>query len=432
MVPSVVTQNNSTSFPRVAFDTSVLGYARYGAGGRTGVYRMVEGLVEGLAASDQCDLLFCGGEDLRMWVHAHAFIRSHPKLKTAKIAQCGSPARVYRFLDGFFREMACSREVALPTRAIRKALGEVLRRIDSRVSVLEPAMLVDRDIYHSPFYPLPALTKQKHLKRFLSVCDLINIQHPEVSRDGGAYMRHILASADADDWFITISETTREALCEYRRDIDPKRVLTVPLAASDMFHPADTQSVAKVKRRLGIRSDYFLSLCTLDKRKNLEGLVDAFAEWTKANPKAQTQLVLAGSLGESTLDLHRRIAQTQLVGRVAVTGYLDDSELAPLYSGATAFVYPSFYEGFGLPILEAMQCGVPVLSSTDKALREVGGDAVRYFDPRSRDAIVEALDTAYRSESAPQDWKSKGLLRARSFSWSNSAAQLLAAYRQAL
>ncbi len=408
----------------VAFDASVLGYAHFGAGGRTGVFRMADHLARGLSADNDCRLHFCGSENFRMWVEARRYLQADSELRRVPLISYGHPARLYGFLGRWFFELAREKDIALPARALRRGLAETLRAVDRRWKPLEASALTGLDVFHSSFYPLPEVTRRvAGLRRVLTVCDLINIQMPEVSTDAGAFLKVILASLGPEDGVIAISQSTKEALCQEKPEIDPSRVFVVPLAAGEAFR----RVVVKPSR------PYFLSVCTLDRRKNLDGLVGAFAQWVLQTRNSDVELVLVGALGDSTQRVRQQIGRYgELAHRIRILGYVPDSELAPLYSGALGFVYPSLAEGFGLPVLEAMQCGTPVITSDSGALKELAEGAALLIDPAQSDSIAGALDQLYRSASDRDRLSLAGLDRAARYDWRLSTRKLIQAYRDLL
>lgn len=420
---------------RIVFDASVLGYAQYGAAGRTGVFRVADSLARELAQSSECELTFCGAENFRMWTEAQNYLKSQVDLRGIRRVDHHAPATVFRAVGPLLWKLAERREVALPTKIVRKALGTVLAQLERRSTPLSPRALFGQQIYHSCFFALPDVTRRMSgLRRFLTVCDVINLRNPQFSHDGGNYLRSIIQSVGPEDFVIAISETTKKELCEYRPEISAARVFVVPLAASDWFRPAAETEISQVRARLGVGNRrYFLSVCTLDKRKNLPALVRAFALWVQSSQDAQTDLVLCGSLGDSTSQLQQEIRRSGLAPeRIRMTGYVRDEDLAPLYGGALAFVYPSLHEGFGLPVLEAMRCGTPVITSDSGALAEVARGAAQGVNVRNDAAIAQALAKVSSDAGLRADLARRGTERAREFSWKHSLRALLAAYRAAL
>jgi glycosyltransferase involved in cell wall biosynthesis len=223
------------------------------------------------------------------------------------------------------------------------------------------------------------------------------------------YATHVLA----------ISEFMRQELMEELR-LPGDRVTAVPLAPEPVFYPRAPEQVKKVLEQAGWPSEYVLFVGTLEPRKNLPLLIQALAQTHSKIP-----LVLAGWQGWGGTDWEHELRRLGMQDRVLCTGYVDEETLACLYSGAAAFVYPSWYEGFGLPVLEAMACGCPVICSDTSSLPEVAGDAAVFIGPRDAEALTEALDRVTEDADLHQNMRRRGLLRAMEFSWENTALKTL-------
>ncbi|MEO8359913.1 MAG: glycosyltransferase family 1 protein [Vicinamibacteria bacterium] len=207
--------------------------------------------------------------------------------------------------------------------------------------------------------------------------------------------------------------------------IDEARVLSIPYAAAEMFQPTLTPPADP-----RLRQPYFLFVGTIEPRKNLVRLLDAFAEF--AREIAGVNLVLAGQRGWKCEDIYARAAAADISSRTMVLDYVDEPSLPSLYSHALACVYPSLFEGFGFPVVEAMACGTPVLTSNTTSLGEIGDGAALLVDPLSTRAITSALFDLARNEGLRADLRAKGLVRARSFSWDETGRRTLQAYQRAL
>jgi alpha-1,3-rhamnosyl/mannosyltransferase len=219
------------------------------------------------------------------------------------------------------------------------------------------------------------------------------------------------------------SETTKQA-CVNRYGIDPDRVVVTPLA------PVVTSAHARddsILPRCRINKPYVLHVGTLSPRKNQAALVRAFA----AAGLGPHQLVLAGHEGWQTGPLHQAIADARLGDRLVLTGAVTDDELASLYAGADAFAFPSVYEGFGLPLLEALAFGIPAVASTDDALLEVGGDAMVSVDVSDRRALADALQAVATDETLRARLRTAGPARASTFTWRRTADATVHAWRRA-
>jgi glycosyltransferase involved in cell wall biosynthesis len=236
-----------------------------------------------------------------------------------------------------------------------------------------------------------------------------------------AGVRRAAANADA---LITVSEHTARDLVRFTR-ADPNRVHVVPLAAALPEAGADPEEVVD---RLKVPRPYLLFVGVLEPRKNLVRLVRAYRRAVAAGAVPHA-LVLAGPMGWHSRQLLREVA-TPGPGEVVLTGRVGARELDALYRGASAFAYPSLYEGFGLPVLEAMVRGVPVVSSAVSSLPEVTGDAALLVEPRSTGQLAEAIERVLVEEDLSARLSAAGQARAAAFSWERTARMTLQVYEK--
>jgi glycosyltransferase involved in cell wall biosynthesis len=216
--------------------------------------------------------------------------------------------------------------------------------------------------------------------------------------------------------------------------MSPERTFVTPLAAaSHFYYVSDPIQILKVRHKYQIpEGKYFLSLAThLAPHKNLDYLIRCFKKLIFEHPYLDIYLVLAGSKRNSLeLDINTDGCNNpQLDSKIIYTGYIVDDDLSALYSGASAFVFPSLYEGFGLPPLEAMQCGTPVITSNVTSLPEVVGDAGIMINPHDEDQLCHAMLKILKNPELAQDFRSMGLSRAKEFSWSRCAANTVEVYK---
>lgn len=239
------------------------------------------------------------------------------------------------------------------------------------------------------------------------------------------------------DFLCCISESARADLLAFRPDLTPENLVVTYLGAEvGQFSPiTNTALLQQVRTSYGIpfTASYVLSVCTHLPHKNIPFLIRNFLELcVKKSITDDVVLVLCGGKRKFTAEMEALLLQCpQYSHRVIVTGYVADEDLPALYSGATAFVLPSLYEGFGLPILEAMQCGTPVLCSNTASLPEVGGDAAIYASPTDDTQFQQQIITLLNSPELRQQMIEKGFEQAKKFSWEQSAQETLAVYRQA-
>jgi glycosyltransferase involved in cell wall biosynthesis len=228
---------------------------------------------------------------------------------------------------------------------------------------------------------------------------------------------------------IVDSESTkRDVVRLYRKQAESINV--VHLAADPCYRPIDDEcSRTRVRERYGLPDRFLLYVGTIEPRKNLVRLIEAYKRVRRDIGNAP--LVLAGGLGWKYEGILKAAADPELDESVLMPGRIPDEDLPVLYSLASAFVFPSLYEGFGLPPLEALQSGCPVVTSNSSSLPEVVGDAGIQVDPRSTEEICEALIRIMSSEDLRQDLRERGLTRARRFSWARCAAETIAVYQRA-
>lgn len=218
---------------------------------------------------------------------------------------------------------------------------------------------------------------------------------------------------------------------------EPDKLRVVHPGVSPAFRPADPDERRQIRDELGAPEGYLLYAGTLEPRKNVEGVLDAWLA-LRADDPATPPLVLAGGRGWRSGALLRKIERIRASERreegsdLLVLGRVDDAELARLYRGATVFVYPSFYEGFGLPVLEAMASGIPVVTSDRASLPEVAGDAALTVRPEDPGVLGGAVRHLLTHPGLAREMAEKGLERARMFRWESAAAQMEEVFRAAL
>jgi len=227
---------------------------------------------------------------------------------------------------------------------------------------------------------------------------------------------------------LTPSEYSRRAILKHY-SIPEDKVVVVPNAVAGQFRPIEREVArAAIQRKFGIRRPFVLTVGDLQPRKNHVGLLHAFEDVLQAEPKLPHDLVFVGKETWYSRELHRAVHRSNIRDRVHFAGFVEDSDLVKFYGACDLFAFPSFYEGFGLPILEAMACGRAVVCSRTTAMPEVANAAGILFDPGSKEEIARAmLDVLLNSELRAR-LERLGLHRAAGFSWEKSAAQTLDVY----
>jgi glycosyltransferase involved in cell wall biosynthesis len=231
------------------------------------------------------------------------------------------------------------------------------------------------------------------------------------------------------DAIITVSESSkRDIVAQY--GLGPARVNVIYEAAAPEFAPASPAAVDDVRRRYGLPECYMIHVGTIEPRKNLSRLVEALQRLRQAG--LTIPLVVVGSKGWLYDDFFRRLERSNVRDEVYFPGYVPSADLPLIYSAATMAVMPSVYEGFGLPVLEAMGCGTPVVSSSASSLPELGGDAARYFDPYDVEAMAGVIHQVWSDEPLRDRMREMGLVQAAKFSWDKAAEQTWAVYESIL
>lgn len=271
-----------------------------------------------------------------------------------------------------------------------------------------------------------------HGKTVVTVHDMVYKAFPETVRGRTKLMLNmgLKQSMKRADIIVTDSEFSRSEIIKYFPQ-HKKKIRVVPCGVDlEKFKPCEEpERIPAVKKSLGIEGDYFLYVGTIEPRKNLERLINAYYAFTK-KVKNAPKLVLAGGKGWLYDSIFQRVTDLNLTEQVIFTKYVPAEDMNPLMCGALAFVFPSIYEGFGMPPLEAMASGVPVLCSNAASLPEVTGDCAVICDPYSEDSITDGLIRLSSDESLRKDLSRRGLERAKSFTWDKSAEMLYNIYKE--
>jgi glycosyltransferase involved in cell wall biosynthesis len=267
----------------------------------------------------------------------------------------------------------------------------------------------------------------------VTIHDLIPLVLPSAGRAGfvrvfNREVPEIVARARA---IIAVSEFTSRDL-RVKLGVPAGRITVIPEAPARRYHPVAAQEArSRVSRRFSLPDPYFLYVGGFSKRKNVTSLVQAFSMAAGSLPR-QSVLAIVGGADRTYVQVQGLAHRLGCAARVAFLGRVDEHELPYLYSGARAFIFPSLYEGFGLPPLEAMACGCPVVCSDATSLSEVCGDAAMLVDARDVAALAQAIERVAVDQDLALALRSKGLQRAARFSWSDSAGRTLEVYSRAL
>lgn len=330
--------------------------------------------------------------------------------KSLHVAEFGIDQPNVRFVD--------AGELSMPRRIVweQTALPALLRRM--RVDVL-----------HSPHYTMPARMPCRSVVTF---CDMVFVLFPEVHNFARrAFFRTMMRrSARRANRLIAISESTRQDVMRHMR-VPGERIVAVPLAADSTFCPRPAVEVEAVCARYGLTPGRFiLNVGVLEPRKNVPALLRAYASLGDAFP--DVPLVIAGKKGWMYEEIFRAAHELGFdrdSSRVRFVGHVPEDDLVPLYNGARVFVYPSRYEGFGLPVLEALQCGAPTITTNVSSMPEVAGDSALLVSPDDVEGLSGALCKVLSDDRLAQELSRRGVEQAKPFSWRRCAQETLQVYR---
>ncbi len=285
-------------------------------------------------------------------------------------------------------------------------------------------LIPDAELFHATEHLLPPLGD---LPTVLTVHDMIFKRFPQHQKRLNfwylnATMPLYCRRADA---IITVSQASkRDIVADY--GLDPAKITVVYEAASPEFRPAAQSAVEQVRSRYSLPERFLIHVGTIEPRKNLSRLAEALKALRDAG--LNIPLVIVGSKGWLYDDFFRRLEGLEMGDAFHFPGFVPDDDLAVMYGAATATVMPSVYEGFGLPVLESMACGTPVLASNRASLPEMGGEAARYFDPYDVSAMAASIRDVWADAGLRAEMARAGLEQAARFSWSRAAAETLAVY----
>ena len=397
---------------KIIIDAMVLGAGYANSTGKTGVFRVVDQLIKGLSHNSNCTLSLIA---TNRYKQSKAYLKSNKSYKQ----KLSYPTLLDKIIEkgGSKFDSLHMVERSWPSTNLEKLLD-------------------DSDVYHSPYSPIPEIAKRRNAKLFLTVHDLIPILHPNFfSKNEQPLVKVAVDSIINEGSFFCVSESTKNDLCTVF-PINPKQVFVTHLAAShSLFYQVENNfQIQSVQKKYNIPTGpYFLSLCTFEPRKNIDHTIRCFVKLLEQQNNRDLNLVLIGSKGWNFENIFSELSKNDRYrSRIIITGFVDDKDLASLYSGAIGFVYPSFYEGFGLPPLEAMQCGIPVITSNTSSLPEVLGGAGILVNPTDEDELCSAMLHLYNDSSFREDLSFKSINQAKKFTWESFINKTIEGYKSAI
>jgi glycosyltransferase involved in cell wall biosynthesis len=335
------------------------------------------------------------------------------------------------YLEIVKKNLLAQNKKTLRIKAVRFFVSMVTKSIQfflPDINFLNKKKIENFDIYFSFYYPIPDfINSNKSITKAIFLHDLTPINNPQFhTKIIKKEFAKILKSIKNDTLIFVNSECTKNDFLKHYPKFKNNKIIVALLAADKKKFYIFKNKAEKILQKYEIPTNekYFLSLGSLNPRKNLEFIVESFEKFLRQNPKASINLVLAGAIGWKSDELLKKANKK----RIFITGFIEDNDLKVIYNGALAFVYPSLYEGFGLPVLEAMQCGLPIITSNTTSLPEVAGDAGILIDPTNKEELVKAFEKLYINKELRKNLIKKSLSRIKKFSWEKTAKKIISAF----
>jgi len=361
------------------------------------------------------------GIDIQAMIGRPAGVGSYVRGLVHGLSQIGGPEEYRLFYFDFLRR-GCGLDISDPRfrfKPIRFMPGRFYEKFSRSMNRPDIGFLAGRyDLYHFPNYVIPPLSKGKAV---VTVCDLSFVRFPEYAEERNLKRleRRFNDTLKRADAVITISEFSKKELMELY-GVEPERITVTHLAAG-------IRRSGATGREFPPR--YFLFVGTIEPRKNLGNLLEAWRIARDRRPGWDYKLAIAGGFGWKDKTALQQVRDAGIERDAIVLDYVAEEDLSSLYGRAEALVFPSLYEGFGLPVLEAMAMGTPVLASRAPAIPEVAGDAAIYFDANDPGDMADAILRISGDGALREEMSRRGLDRARLFSWKETAGKTLAVYR---
>nr|WP_321432714.1 glycosyltransferase family 1 protein [uncultured Campylobacter sp.] len=404
---------------KVIFDVTIIAIAS--GGGRSGIFSVARSLFERFRMNNQVSLsLYCEGVNKQE--SKKALEKQDIDLKDMEFffVQNNADTKIMNYLKQIIKRFIS---------IFPKPFGSVITKFAKKI-LQKPSKKVifeaqeSYDIFFSPCFEIKNnLAKQN----YILLHDVIPLIFDEYKNNPGNYwFLELTRKLDESYTCFANSAYTKADFLKHLPHLKPENIIVTPLACDERFKPANADEIVKAKAKYKIPSDkkYIFSLCTLEPRKNLIRAVKCFANFISKNNIDDLVFVLGGAYWDAFIEkLENEIGSLDenIKSKILKIGYVDDSDQAALYSGALFFVYTSQYEGFGLPPLEAMSCGTPVITSNNSSLPEVVGDAGIMIDYDDDTAHIKAYESYYYNENLRKENSKKGLERAGLFSWEKCA-----------
>ncbi len=417
------------------YDASILANALSNDTGRSGIFFTAKNIFDELIKRDDINIALYSS--LNDFYNLNKYLKSEYKDYNFKIFVNTQHIQILNFYSSIIEER---RKLKKQKRPIKRFLLKILLFLIKpiyKISIINGNKNLNDEIsqydsFLSPIYKIPEeVAKNNKIKKYTILYDTIPLILPKYHPDSYniSWFHDLLRTLNKKGYYFVISNSSKNDFLKYSPQIDPNKITTTLLACDEKFKPVNLEEIKKAKEKYNIPTDkkYIFSLCTLEPRKNLIRAVKTFIQFIQKNNIEDLFFVLGGGHWDMFIgQLEKEIDNLgDYKNKIIKAGYIDDEDLGPLYSGAEWFVYTSQYEGFGLPPLEAMSCGCPVITSNNSSLPEVVGDAGIMIDWDSDEQHIQSYEKYYYDENLRKENSQKGLERAGEFSWSKCVDEMI-------
>jgi len=380
---------------------------------RSGIFFVAYNILLEFLKHDEYNVYLYGNDEQKL----HYLISNYPEFSKCKIYEftCFNKLRNKLVLlkkeqNNFYRNPIVRMFLSLS--------ASILKRLHN-FTMLMKSKYPDIDVYFSPVYAVPKfLMKDKSIKKYTILHDTIPLIYNYTT--GHEWYYKLVNSINSEDNYFVNSLCTKSDFIKYVPSINPDKITVIPLSTGKPYSKiSDISFINQVKAKYNIplNKKYIFSLCNIDPRKNLIFSVRNFLNFVEKNKLNDLIFVLGGGHFEDFIEKFNKDLKNFNSEKIYKIGYVDDEDMAALYSGAEMFLYTSLYEGFGMPVLEAMKCALPVICSNVSSIPEVIGDCGILVNPHSDDEMVAAMEKMYFDSKFRSECIKRGLERSEVFTW---------------
>ncbi len=408
----------------ILFDATILANGLNKNGGRSGIYMVAYNLLSEFRKDNRLKIsLYCAPERYL------DFLRLEDSI-VKDLPLYSNTSKISSFFYNESYKISTTKECNIFIRKVKNGLNRLYKKLGKLAEKKNISVIRNKefDAYFSPMHAIPKCIKQQNIRNhYVIIYDMIPYILPEYKTGLNGWFGEVISNLNKKDIYFTISDSVKQDFIRIKNgEINENKVFTTYIGVSDSFKPElDEDKRKNVFEKYKIESDkYIFSLGSIEPRKNLKMQIKSFVNFLDKNKITDLVYVIGG--GKYTTNLIEELREEKLdTTHIQYIGYVDDDDLNVLYSNAQWFTFTSKYEGFGLPPLEAMKCGCPVISSNNSSLPEVCGDAALLVDCNSIIEHVEAYERLYKEADLREKLKKKGFEQSKIFNWKSVSDKMI-------